>query len=304
MSETLLKRLAIGLATLIVLWLIAAWFRSDPESGSGTFALPVVDSGLVDSIVIEKSAEQLTLRRGDGGWTVNGYRADSAAVSSFLALFGQEVPADLTAMNPSSHERLEVDEALGRRVLIFQEGDRSSELIVGKRGASFQNVYVRRPGQDRVYEVQANLSTHVDRALDDWRSKRVAFIEADSVGEVTIRRDGESMTIRRASDSTWTVNSAEADAAEVRRLLDLLAPLNAAGFPQPAQRDSVDFSDPDRDLVIRDRAQQVLLEMVMDSTGAGFWVRKTGDSVVYRLDRFRANQLTPADSTLRADSAG
>lgn len=304
MSDTLLKRLAIGLATLVALWLIAAWFRADPEPGATTFALPVVDTALVDSIVIQRPADRVSLRRTDAAWTVNGHLADSAALADFLDVFGEETRADLVAMNPSSHSRLEVDDAQGRTLRVYQEGDLSSELIVGKRGASFQNVYLRRTGEDRVYEVQTSLATHVDRALDDWRNKRLATIDADSVGEVAILRGGTPVMVRREADSSWTVNGAPADAGAVRRLLDQFSSLNASGFPRPEQRDSIDFADPEREVTVRDRASQPLVEMVMDSAAAGFWVRKTGDSVVYRLDRFRVNQLTPADSTLRPNPGG
>ena len=35
-----------------------------------------------------------------------------------------------------------------------------------------------------------------------------------------------------------------------------------------------------------------------DSTSTGFWVRKQGDSIVFRMDRLRVEQVTPPDSLL------
>ena len=83
------------------------------------------------------------------------------------------------------------------------------------------------------------------------------------------------------------------------RFLDEYESLDATGFRTPEEEVSVDFGRPDRLVALRDVAGAILLELAFDSTPGGFWVRKTGDSTVFRISNFVANRIAPTDSTLR-----
>ena len=301
MSTDRLKQLAIALGMLIVFWGAAEIFRQGFDSGSDAFALAEVEVDAIDSIVVQRTEDDIRLVRRAADWAVNGYRADSAGVAQLLELLDEEPAAELVGRSASSHGRFEIDEASGRRVRAYTGGTAAVDLIVGKRGRNFQNVYVRHPDQDEVYMLQSRLATYVDRRLQDWRDKGVARVNPDSVSSIEIHRADGQYSATRVADSTWTVGADTADLAEVNRVLDQFRRLNASGFPSAEQMDSVSFDPPDRRAILRDAASNTVIDLELDSIVGGYWARRDGDTVIYKLDTFRVNQLTPADSTLRGN---
>jgi hypothetical protein len=75
--------------------------------------------------------------------------------------------------------------------------------------------------------------------------------------------------------------------------------ITALEFATDAQADSLDFAHPARTLTVLGARNDTLLHLVFDSTASGTWVRRAAGGPVFRLDFWRADQLTPADSALR-----
>jgi hypothetical protein len=50
---------------------------------------------------------------------------------------------------------------------------------------------------------------------------------------------------------------------------------------------------------LRDATGIPLLELELDSTSGGFWLRRAAGAPVYRVSEWEADELVPADSTLR-----
>lgn len=298
MSLKQLKRLAIALGVLILAWLSIEIIRDEPGDGITFLTMPNLAQGEIDSIVITRATNRVSLVAGDAmAWSVNGFRADSGAVADFTDNLVEDVRAELVAQNAASHGRFTIGDGEARRLQVYRGGDAMLDLLVGQRGSDFQSIYVRWPDDDDVYLARSQLGTFVDRPFNDWRDKRIAAVPADSIAEVVI---SGRYTLTRADSGQWDLDGSPADSAAVARLLNQFAALNASGFPTSAQMDSVDLEEPDRHLLLRNAARDVLAELSFDSTSAsGYWVRRGGDSTVYRLDRFRVDQLVPADSTLR-----
>ena len=104
----------------------------------------------------------------------------------------------------------------------------------------------------------------------------------------------------RREDDGWQLGSEAADSAQVVTFLREYATITAMDFHGP-DSDSVDFDQPDRLALLRNAAGNILVELAFDSTASGYWVRKTGDSIIYRLSNFTVNRMTPSDSTLRGN---
>jgi hypothetical protein len=139
-----------------------------------------------------------------------------------------------------------------------------------------------------------------EKDLDAWRDRRIASVKADSVRTVEVTRGTQRWTLSRA-DEGWRIGGAAADSGAVDRLLQGMGDVTALGFASDAQADSLDFAHPKRTLAVLGAARDTLLDLLFDSTASGTWVRRggAGGGPVYRLDFWRVDQLTPADSTLR-----
>jgi hypothetical protein len=299
MSKRALLRTLAVLGVLVVLWGGFALFQKSMSDAPVTLELPKLNIADVDRIELTRPSDTVRLVRSAGAWTVNGYAADQSAVADFVgALADSGATSELIARSASSHGRLGVDSA-GRRIE-FAKGDRVLlDLIAGSGARSaYQSAYLRRDSEPEVYLYRGKLATFTNRALDQWRNRKIASIKRDSVGRIVIGRGTRTVTVARA-DSGWTVGGVHADSAAVDRLLTALGDLRAIGFPTAAQLDSIDFAKPHLRLTVLGRGADTLLALVADSATSGYWVRRSGNPETYQVDFWRMNQLTPSDSALR-----
>jgi hypothetical protein len=300
-AKALIRAIA-ALALLLVLWGAFALFRgSIGDAGTG-LALPRLSAADVNRVAIVRPQDTVVLSREAGaGWRVNGYRADGRQVDQlFRALTDTGASTELLARNAASHGRLGVDGA-GRRVVFARDADTLLALVVGDQGRAYQTAYVRLEHEDEVFLYRGPLPGLLSREQDAWRDRQIARVASDSVQAVSITREGRSETLRRA-EAAWMIGSHAADSAAVGRLLRALGDVTAIGFATAAEADSVDFARPWRRLAVVGLAGDTLLALDVDSTGAGYWVRRAGSSDVFRVDFWRVDQLIPPFGTLRGGS--
>jgi len=300
MSAKQLVRIAVALAVLVVLWGAVEIFSRPSDTTAVRFDLPALSAPDVDTVKILRPADTLTLVRGEADrWTVNGYLAAGQAVSDLFRALKDTSLAELVAENRASHASLGVDSATGKRLEFIKANRTLATVIVGNRGPGWQGVYVRRPSEDAVYLVRADLGNPVERQLEDWRDKQVAAVEPDSVREVRVQRPKGGYTLRRG-DGGWSfAGGAKADSGEVRRMLEQYRTFFGDGFPTKAQEDSLDFRRPHRRITLVGRSGP-LADLVFDSTASWWYVRRAEGGTVYRLGSWRLSQLVPSDSTLKA----
>ena len=304
MTAAQLKRAAIVLAVVLLLWVAAELLGGRGDRLETVRLAESLNATEVDTVLIESSEDTVRLvRTSSVSWTVNGYAAGSTAVDELFVALADSQEAALVAESPTSHGRMGVDSAGGKRLRIVH-GDRTLvDLVVGKSGRAFQTVYVRPSGDDRVYLQSGRLGSLIARSVTDWRDKQIVGVEPDEVTRVTVERERRRYTIVRG-DSAWTFSDGGAtDSAEVGQLLDNFRSLRTegVGFASDAQVDSADFVRPDRRVTLVSDGGDTLAALLFDSTAAGFWVRGAGGGAVYHLFRWKVDDITPVDSVLRGE---
>ncbi|HXE58519.1 MAG TPA: DUF4340 domain-containing protein [Gemmatimonadales bacterium] len=300
MTPKQLLRLAVALAVLLALWGAVAVGRRLGEGEEERLALPAVDTAAVDSIVLTRAAETTRLAKsGPGRWTVNGHPAAAGAVGDLLvALRDTAAGGELVAQSPGSHGRLGVDSG-GTRLRLVGGGRTVLDLVTGHRTRDFDGVYARRADDDAVYALRGAFPTLLERRVDDWREKRIAAVQPESVTAVEIARGRASYRVRK-QDASWAFDrGGPADSAAVASLLGQLRDVSASGFATATQADSARFTPADRRLWVLGAGERPLLTLLFDSTAGGFWVRHDSGGTIYRMDSWQADRYTPADSTLR-----
>lgn len=299
MTSEQLRRLAIGLGVLVVVWAGLVFLRRSGADQVEAFSSTDFNPAAVTEVAVTRALDTVRLIRQGSAWTVNGFPADSIRVAQLLSILADSTAGgDLAAESPGSHARLGLDSANARRLTV-RTGDRIAlNYLVGNRGPGYESVYLRRAGEDRAWLVQSGLAEAAGRSVDDWRDRRILVLASDSIGAVEITHGRSSFTLSR-TDSVWVLGSAPADSAAVARLLGQLAGLTATGFPAAAEADSADFARPDRAIRIAGRNGMSLARLVMDSTAGGFLVRQEGQATIFRIDSWTADQLTPSAASLR-----
>ena len=302
MSAQQLKLVALGLAVLLLLWGGSELFSRGSDTVTGSFAFPSLAPAEVDSISLLHGGDSVVLvKQSATAWTVNGHRALTTDVTALLQALKDTVRPELVAQDTSSFARLQVDSAGGHWLSVFRGGKPVVRVIVGGRGSDYQSVYLRRPGDPHVYLWRGTLVGMAERRADDWRDKRIATLEPDSISTLDVERGKDRYALRRAG-KTWTLSGRATDTMAVHRYLDRLKSIAAAGFATPKEVDSTKALRPKRRLSVRG-AHGLLLSLAFDSTPTGFVVRHLGGvggegATVYRMNTWDVDAVTPASRSL------
>ena len=308
MTSNQLKFIAIALAVLLLLWGGSALLSRGSDTVTGSLALPALAEAGVDTIAIVKAADSVVLaKQSPTAWTVNEHRAAVDQVRDLLQALKDTIRPELVAQDSSSFGRLNVDSATGRWLRLRGGGKPLLQLIVGARGSVYSSAYVRRPGDTHVYLWRGRLAQLMDRGggVDDWRDKRIAALQPDSVESVDVARSKERYTLTRGPKA-WVLNGGVADSGGVARYLERLRAIVASGFATPQQADSARAARaarPTRRLTVRGPRGSVLLSLAFDTTATGFLVRHLAGSggeaaTVYRMNAWDVDGLTPASRSL------
>jgi hypothetical protein len=306
MTPTQLARLAMVLGALLLLWGGASLARrGGGASESDRFTLPAIVRDSTDSVIIIRPADTARLARRDSTtWTVNGHPAATSAVADlFAALADTARRTELVGAKATSHSGFGVDSAKGARIRFVRGDSTLADLVQGKRGPSLDGGYFRAAGDSSVYLVGGDLAQVLEKTSDEWRDRRIAGAISDSVTRIEIARGKRSYRLDRDSTGWKLTPGGRADSAAVAELLGSYRQVDAAGFASEAQADSANFARAERRAALLRADGTPLVALAFDSTANGFWVRAGEDSVVYRVDTWSADQLVPADSTLKAGGA-
>jgi hypothetical protein len=302
MSAQQLKLVALGLAVLLLLWAGSELFSRGSDTVTGSLAFPPLAAADVDSITLLHGGDTVVLvKQSASAWTVNGHRALTTDVTALLQALKNTLRPELVAQDTSSFKRLQVDSAGGHWLSVFRGGKPVVRAIVGARGSDYQSVYLRRPGDPHVYLWRGTLAGMADRRPDDWRDKRIATLEPDSITALDVERGKDRYALQRAGKA-WLLNGRATDTMAVHRYLDRLKSIAAAGFATPKDLDSTKALRPQRRLDVRG-SHGLLLSLTFDSTPTGFVVRHQGavggeGATVYRMNTWDVDAVTPASRSL------
>jgi hypothetical protein len=299
------------LVALIAVYGVARWIAGDgeapadgriPEAAAGAELVRVLGPGEADSLRIEAVG---------GDWTVNGYPADTSMVRRLWAGLDSARVGRLVARSASTHERLEVTEALAHRVEIGPAADPTLSFLLGKAGADGR--FIRFPASEEVYAVPSSSVRMLERPLEDWRSRVVAEADTGSLIRVVVRRDDQpepSVLTRTAGNETgesvWQVDGEAADSAAVAGLLEEANRLEATGFPTDSIAFAADFSRPVASLDLFDSdgpgaAPAVSFLFLTAPDAPEFLVRRADDPLAYRISATQAERLLPTRGQLLGD---
>src|SRR2546428_8020609 len=175
MSPRQLRAVAIGLAAVLLVWLASELLSKRGDRITASLGLPPVSDAAANRVTITRGADTAVLVKGaDTAWTVNGYAASRQAVTELFAALRDSTPAELAAESSGSFARLGVDSTGGRWIRVAGGGRTLAELITGQNGPAFGTLYVRKPGDTRVFLWRGRPLPRPTRRVDEGRDRRIA----------------------------------------------------------------------------------------------------------------------------------
>jgi hypothetical protein len=299
MSPKLLRQIIAIMLGAIVGWgLLASWQRqrrqADSQSG---ILLPRLEPASTDTIRYTGAGDTVLLARNGTSWTVNGQPAGQPVVEAFFrAASDSATRSELIAESAASHERLGVDSAHARQLLVTGSGKTLLDLRFGGRGPDFEGFYARQGDDPRVFLLRGTFANLTVQGVDDWRDKTLTAIAKDSVGRVEVVRGRTKYQVTRGAAS-WALGNAIADSAKVSQYLGNFTALRATGFPRPEQADSATFAPAERSVELFSLGSKSLRRLELDSMSWGWMVRTEGGAL-YKLDQRMVDLITPVQDSL------
>ncbi len=214
------------------------------ESGRGerSFKTNIVniDTARVTAISIYPRAanhqEVKLYKEGKDNWKVNLDNNKTASVpetkvKSLLGMLVKIKPTRVAAQDKSKWPEFQVDTA-GIRVKVYEGGDNTLDLIVGK--FSFQqsrqmNTFVRLNGENEVYETQGFLGMALNQKADYYRNNIVMEGDPSNWNKLTFTYPDSSFELVK-NDNKWMINGIKTDSAKTASYLRTISHLTSTSF--------------------------------------------------------------------------
>lgn len=288
-----MNRSTILLITLLLVLGAITYFLLPSENERETSYKPAlvsfsVDSASVVKIDIKAKAKSVSLENVGGKWTINSpihYAADPNAVKQLVGGISKFKIGSLISSNPEKQTLFQVDSS-GTLLTVTDRNGKTSQLIVGKMGPSFSEVYIRIPETKDVYLGEGIDSWTLNKEVKDWRDKTILATSSDAIKGLTYTMNSKETHFDR--DSTgWKSPTKTLDAATMNPVLNSLSSLHADDFVDTLLKSAV------RPIVLgiqgADNVTLNLYPSMPDSSK--FFVQTSTSPQVFVISKWTAQQL-------------
>ena len=225
-------------AQLVLVAVVLVWQQRTSSAPSGM--LIKVDRAKIDGVVIvDDKGAQVTLHKGDGGWTLPDARnlpADADKVASLLdKLVAAGAPWPV-ATSAESAKRFEVAADKFQREIRLESGGKVVADVYLGTSPGFKKVHARRTDSDDVYAI-AFANYEATARSDDWLDKNILKPDGDVTALARpdhwkLSRNGETWSLDGLAQGETTKQDAATD------LVNKVANLRVMGVADGAPADA------------------------------------------------------------------
>lgn len=314
------KRYRLAVVGVVALLLVGlTWFLVDDEREGGHASaedaptLPTVVSDDLTEIEIrrpEDEGQAIRLVRDGDSWRLAApveASAASTAISTALEKLGDLEVVGRAATRAQHHERLEVDEEHGIRVLAKAGDETVIDLWIGAFQAG--NTMVRVEGEDEVLMVRGSIKFAFNKPVRDWRDRTILELTAADVNDLRFTNEHGSFHFHKGEAWEQVLDPAaegqeapapieEFSASRVASTVTALARLRAADFAAAdVTAETAGLGDAAPRVVLSagegDEAQTITLRVGSEGEGGQRHVQREGDETIYLVSSFMGERLLP-----------
>ena len=280
------------LALLLILGAIVLFLLPSDKEREISDAAPGValqiDSASVVKLEIQHAPKLILLENIGGKWMVTAparYQADPSAVTRLIGGLSRFKVGSLISSNPEKQHLFQVDTG-GTHIIVTERSGKTTNLIIGKMGPSFSEVYVRQPASQDVYLGEGIDSWSVNKDLKEWRDKTIFTQPAEAIRALTLAADGKQHEFHRDS-SGWKSGEKIVETKEINPLLNTLANLRADDFVDTATK----FQSQPVTISVQgaENVSLSLYPVLPDSSK--YIVQTSASSQLYTVSKYTAQQL-------------
>ena len=215
---------------IILAVIIGLYFLTIKDTSSTSFDknFTQLDKDKITKVEIFKTDTVILLKE-NNEWRVENYKANQSVVDNALKEVAHITLSRKVSSNPKKHDTYEVTSEKG--VQIKLSGEQDVAFILGKSGASYQNIFIRRPNEDDVYTTTKNFKFHFNKSANDFKDKTILKIAKNDIASLSIN-DNLFITNK---DSLVTIKSNKGNEIEgnstAESLLNAFNYFNTLDFP-------------------------------------------------------------------------
>jgi hypothetical protein len=318
-----MNKLAIASIVLVVLagvtfFQLNARRSEDIEQPKVTVALPKLKTDQIDELELTAPDKpKARLVKKDGAWRLVepvDAKADENAVNAAVTKLTELDMAGVAATLAKNHEKLEVDEKNGTRVIAKGGGDVLFDAYIGayKSGSTM----VRLNGQEPVAAVRGSIRFAFTKDTKDWRDRKINDIPPATVQQITFTNGASKLTFKRENDAfVQVLGKGEKkidplDANKVKGVVGTSANLSATDFAAAGEApDQLGFTEASPSVVldVKDEAgkESQVVYRIGGKKEDSYYVRKDGDDVTYVVSQWIGERLlSTRDSLIKKEPEG
>ncbi len=275
--------------------------RQQASRQAALSAFPGLDSAKVAAIELQKGSYSIKLNKKGEHWVVASeadYPADTEGITQMLDAAKSLRLADLASSKAKTHALFEVTDDQGLKVkFLDQSGKSLAQLLVGKRGDNYGTAYFRKAGDDTTYLAGQNLSSIFDRSKDTWKDKSIAQFEVSQPGELTIKGDKDTLTLRKVAEKgAWELIEGETESLANKTVIEGI--LRGFGSLRTLEFPAVDLKEagldsPGRSVTVKlpGNAEISLLVGKLDSANNRYYLKRADLPAIFLVSKYQVDNL-------------
>ena len=138
-----------------------------------------------------------------------------------------------------------------------------------------------------VHKVTADVGTGLDKALDDFRNKKLFDFGFNDPSKVEMHAGGKSYTFQKTGED-WISNGKKMDSISVQNLLDKLRELSSARFVDTG------FTTPAIDVTVTSNEGKRVEKVLIAQNGKDYIAKRENEPSLYEIEAKNIDEMTKA----------
>jgi len=283
------------LVVLALLYFLTQTGSVDTKSiDSDLFSL---DKDAISELELIGSADTLKFMRNDPLWSLDNYPVDTVKMNRLLDIFTDLQVDRLISKNPEKYEKYQLTDQGTQFLARGKDGKDLLHLIIGQRGANYQETFVRGMSEDEVFAVKASLSQYQNKTPKDFWDRNMTQLDVNQINQAEFQ--GEMNYALQREGPVWTYNGEPVDFEKVVNMLRPLENLKASNFGTEIGSNNPFYQN--IVLGFEDGSSLELNFHLKDANGALLLVRVSGNDKIFEYSKSSLNRFKKAVGDLLPD---
>jgi hypothetical protein len=247
----------------------------------------------VSEIDLTAKKQSIEFGRSKDAWQIvkpRPLRADNFSVEDLVRRL-KDAKMDLSADADSDEKKLTAAFASATPVATAKVTDATGTQTLEVR-KNKTDYYAKSSAVSGVYKVAADLGTGLDKALDDFRNKKIFDFGFDDVTAVEMHDGSKSYSLVKGGTDWWS-NGKKMDAMSSQAFIDKLRDLAATKFPDSG------FTNATITVKVTSNGGKRVENISIAKSGENYVAKREGEPSLYQLDAKAVEELQKAAEAVK-----